>query len=288
MTAVAAEVESGGDAAPNRSAPPYPISWRSSIPFMALHFVPLLAIWTGISSTAVILFVVTYFVRMFCITAGYHRYFAHRAFKTSRAFQFLLALGGVMATQKGPLWWAAHHRRHHRSSDTDDDVHSPKHGVFWSHVGWVISTEFGPTDVDSIKDFAKYPELRWLNKNDWVGPWSLGLACFLVGGWSGLVVGFFTSTVVLWHCTFMVNSVAHLVGRRRYPTSDTSRNNWFVAVLTGGEGWHNNHHYYQASARQGFRWWQIDTTFYVLKALSWVGVVWDVKTVPERVLRAPR
>jgi stearoyl-CoA desaturase (Delta-9 desaturase) len=288
MTAVATEVESGGDAASNPSAPPYPISWRSSIPFMALHFVPLLAIWTGISSTAAILFFVTYFGRMFCITAGYHRYFAHRAFKTGRVFQFILALGGVMATQKGPLWWASHHRRHHRSSDTDADVHSPKHGVFWSHVGWVISTEFGPTDVDSIKDFAKYPELRWLNKHDWIGPWSLGATCFLIAGWSGLVVGFFASTVVLWHCTFMVNSVAHLVGRRRYETSDTSRNNWFVAVLTGGEGWHNNHHYYQASARQGFRWWQIDTTFYILKLLSWVGVVRDLKTVPERVLRAPR
>ena len=287
MTAVAA-AQSDDVSAPGRSGPPYPISWRTSIPFLAFHFLPLFAIWTGVTATAIVLFAGTYVVRMFCITAGYHRYFAHRAFKTGRVFQFLLALGGVMATQKGPLWWAAHHRRHHRASDTDDDVHSPKHGVFWSHVGWVISTEFGPTDFDGIKDFAKYPELRWLNKNDWVGPWGLGVFCFLVGGWSGLVVGFFASTVLLWHCTFMVNSVAHLVGRRRYPTSDTSRNNWFVAVLTGGEGWHNNHHHYQASARQGFRWWQIDTTFYILKALSWVGVVRDLKSVPERVLRAPR
>ncbi len=290
MTATAASLATDDDprTAQQRSGPPYPIAWRSSIPFLALHFVPLLAFVTGISTTAWVIFGVSYFARMFCITAGYHRYFAHRAFKTGRVFQFLLAFGGVTATQKGPLWWASHHRRHHRESDTDGDVHSPKHGVFWSHVGWVISTEFGPTDLDGIKDFAKFPELRWLNRHDWVGPWSLGVASFLLGGWSGLVWGFFASTVLLWHCTFMVNSVAHLVGRRRYETTDTSRNNWFVAILTGGEGWHNNHHHFQASARQGFRWWQIDTTFYILKALSWVGVVRDLKGVPERVQRDHR
>jgi stearoyl-CoA desaturase (delta-9 desaturase) len=277
--------------APNGGAaegPPYPFALRSSLPFMLFHLVPLAAIWTGVTTRALVLFGVAYVVRMFCITAGYHRYFAHRAFRTGRIFQFLLALGGLMATQKGPLWWAAHHRRHHRESDTARDVHSPKHGIVWSHVGWVVSSEFGPTDFDSIRDFAKYGELRWLNKHDWVGPWSLGVLCFLVGGWSGLVVGFFASTIALWHATFMVNSVAHLVGRRRYDTGDTSRNNWFVAVCTGGEGWHNNHHHYQASARQGFRWWQIDTTFYCLKVLSWFGVVRDLKGVPERVLHAGR
>ncbi len=261
--------------------PPYPIAWRTSAPFLVFHLIPLAAVVTGVTARAVLIGVVAYWVRMFCITAGYHRYFAHRSFKTGRVFQFLLAFGGVTATQKGPLWWAAHHRRHHREADTGGDVHSPRHGVFWSHVGWVICADYGPTDTDRIRDFAKYPELRWLNRNDWIGPWSLGVACFLLGGWSGLVIGFFASTVLLWHATFMVNSVAHLIGRRRYDTPDTSRNNWFVAVVTGGEGWHNNHHHFQASARQGFRWWQIDTTFYVLKMLSWVGVVRDLRTVPE-------
>lgn len=274
--------------APRPSGPPYPIAWSTSIPFLAFHLVPFLAVFTGVTGRAVLIGVVSYVVRMFCITAGYHRYFAHRAFKTNRAFQFALAFGGVCATQKGPLWWAAHHRRHHRASDTDDDIHSPKHGVFWSHVGWVICPAFGATDEDAIRDFAKYPELRFLNRHDWVGPWSLGIASFLLGGWSGLVIGYFASTVVLWHATFMVNSVAHLVGRRRYATTDTSRNNWFVALATGGEGWHNNHHYYQSSARQGFRWWQIDTTFYVLTVLSWLHIVRDLRPVPDRVRNAPR
>jgi stearoyl-CoA desaturase (delta-9 desaturase) len=265
------------------AGPPHPVSWRTSGPFFAFHLLPLLAIFTGVTARAVAIGVVAYAGRMFCITAGYHRYFAHRAFKTGRVFQFLLAFGGVTAAQKGPLWWAAHHRRHHRESDTIGDVHSPQHGVFWSHVGWVISTEYGPTDTAGIRDFAKYPELRWLNRHDWIGPWSLGVVCFLLGGWSGLVVGFFASTVLLWHATFMVNSVAHLVGRRRYDTPDTSRNNWFVAVLTGGEGWHNNHHHFQASARQGFRWWQIDTTYYVLWLLERAGVVRDLRRVPATV-----
>lgn len=292
MTAVADEVTERGQGQVRtgsvRTGPPHPAAWSASIPFLAFHFVPLLAIWTGVTTTALILGVIAYSVRMFCITAGYHRYFAHRAFKTGRAFQFLLALGGVMATQKGPLWWASHHRRHHRESDMAGDVHSPKHGVLWSHVGWVISTGYGPTDFDGIRDFAKYPEIRWLNKHNWIGPWSLGVICFLIGGWSGLIIGFFASTVLLWHGTFMVNSVAHLVGRRRYETTDTSRNNWLVALCTGGEGWHNNHHRYQASARQGFRWWQIDMTFYVLKMLAWVGVVRDLKGVPVSVLAEGR
>ena len=194
---------------------------RSSIPFFAVHLVPLLAIFTGITRTALVLFVVTYCTRVFFITGGYHRYFAHRSYKMARVPQFLMALGGTMAVQKGPLWWAAHHRDHHRYSDTENDVHSPIRGFWWSHVGWILCDRYGESRHDRISDLAKYPELRFIDRNDWIGPWLLGITCYLIGGWSGLVFGFFASTVLLWHVTFCVNSVAHVFGRRAYATDDT-------------------------------------------------------------------
>ena len=274
-----------------RSAPKPPderINRTSSIPFLALHLVPVLVIFTGVTRTDLIVCAALYLGRMFFITAGYHRYFAHRSYKMARVPQFLMALGGSTAAQKGPLWWAAHHRDHHRYADTDRDIHSPSKGFWWSHVGWFLSNRFKATNVDGIRDFARYPELRWLDRHDWVGAWALGIATFLLFGWSGLVVGFFASTILLWHGTFLVNSVAHVFGRRRYETDDTSRNSLLVALATGGEGWHNNHHHYPASARQGFFWWEIDPTWYGLRMLSWVGLVHGLRTPPERVLVSDR
>jgi stearoyl-CoA desaturase (delta-9 desaturase) len=264
------------------------VNWRSSIPFLVLQAVPLLAIFTGVSRTALILLACTYFGRMFFITAGYHRYFAHRSYRLGRAAQFVFAFGGLTCAQKGPLWWAGHHRNHHKFSDTDRDIHSPRDGFWWSHVGWILCDKYGATPTDDIKDFARYPELRWMNAHDWVGPWSLAVVCWLIGGWSGLVVGFFGSTVLLWHSTFLVNSLAHVFGRRVYDTDDTSRNSLLIALVTAGEGWHNNHHRYQSAARQGFRWWQIDTTYYVLWLLSRVGVVRELRPVPQRVIDEAR
>jgi stearoyl-CoA desaturase (delta-9 desaturase) len=264
-------------------APDEQVNWRSSLPFLGFHLLPFLVIFTGVTRTAVVLLVVTFTVRMFFITAGYHRYFAHRSYKLGRAAQFVMAFGGGTATQKGMLWWSGHHRNHHRFSDTERDIHSPRKGFWWSHVGWFLCDKYKRTDYDLIKDFARYPELRFLDKRDWIAPWSLGVACFLIGGWSGLVVGFFLSTVLLWHTTFLVNSAAHVFGRRRYATDDTSRNSLVVALLTSGEGWHNNHHHYPSSARQGFFWWEIDPTYYALKLLSFVGVVRDLRQPPRRV-----
>ncbi len=264
------------------------VNWVSSIPFLAFHLTPLLLLWTGVSWTAVALLAVTYWTRMFFITAGYHRYFAHRTYRMARVPQFLMAFGGTMALQKGPLWWAGHHRDHHRFSDTERDVHSPQKGFWWSHVGWILCDKYGATETDRIKDFAKYPELRFLNRFDWIGPSVLGLACLAVGGWSGLVLGFFVSTIVLWHSTFFVNSLAHVMGRRRYATEDTSRNSALIAVLTMGEGWHNNHHYAPSSSRNGFFWWEWDPSYYLLKGLSWLGVVHDLKTPPANVLATNR
>jgi len=246
-----------------------------------MHVVCLAVFLTGVDALSLVLCGVLYFVRMFGITAGYHRYFAHRSYKTSRVFQFVLAWLGGAAAQKGPLWWAAHHRHHHRYSDTPQDVHSPiVRNFFWAHVGWVMSNRYMATDTHAIRDFARYPELRWIDRHHWVPPFSMAMLCLLIGGWSGLIVGFFISTVLLYHAVFCINSLAHVFGRRRYATTDESRNSFLLALLTLGEGWHNNHHHYQSSANQGFFWWEIDISYYIIKGLEKCRLVWDVRTPP--------
>jgi stearoyl-CoA desaturase (delta-9 desaturase) len=261
------------------------------IPFIFMHVACLAVFWVGFSWPAVLLCVGLYALRMFGLTAGFHRYFSHRAYKTSRFFQFILALLGTMAVQKGPLWWAAHHRRHHKYTDQQGDVHSPvTEGFWWSHVGWVVSTKYDPTDWNAIKDFARFPELRWLNKWHIVPGVVLAVLCFFGGvyfgasGWQWLVWGFFISTVFLYHGTFTVNSLAHMWGSRRYNTTDDSRNNFWIALWTGGEGWHNNHHHYMASVKQGFYWWEIDFSYYALRIMSWFRLVWDLRLPPKHLL----
>ena len=265
------------------------VNWLRSLPFLGVHGVCLAAFWTGVSGRALVLCFALYVIRMFGITAGYHRYFAHRSYRTSRAFQFALALIASTAEQKGPLWWAAHHRHHHQYSDQVEDAHSPgRRGFWWSHVGWFMSDWYHATPLEAIKDFSRYPELVWLN-HYWVVPGIfLGAACFLAMGWQGLVVGFFVSTVLLYHGTFVINSLCHMIGSVRYKTTDTSRNSMILALITLGEGWHNNHHHYATSARMGFFWWEIDMSYYVLRALSIFGVVWDLKNPNPRVLEAGR
>ena len=238
--------------------------------------------WTAVGLCAGL-----YVVRMFGLTAGYHRYFAHRAYKTSRWFQFVLAWLGCSAMQKGPLWWAGHHRRHHKYSDTPDDPHSPVvNTVWWAHVGWVLSDRSTRAPLGEIKDFGTVPELRLLNRLHWVPGLAAAGLCYVVGGLSGLVWGFLVGTVLLYHGTFLVNSACHLWGTRRYATGDGSRNNWWAALLTFGEGWHNNHHHYQSCARQGFRWWELDVSYYAIRLLGLFGVVWDIREPTERALRA--
>ncbi len=263
------------------AAPDRHIGWRASAPFLAFHLVPLAAIWTGVQAADIALAAALYLTRMFFITAGYHRYFSHRSYRLGRVAQFVMAFGGLTAAQKGPLWWASTHRAHHRFADTDRDPHSPTHGFWWSHAGWILTGRSNEGTRAPIGDFSRYPELRFLDRNDWLGPWTAGVICFLIGGWSGLVIGFFASTVLLWHATFCVNSVAHVFGRRRYDTPDMSRNNAVLALMTFGEGWHNNHHYRPSSARQGDRWWQLDVSYAVLRALALVGIVRGLRT-PRR------
>jgi stearoyl-CoA desaturase (Delta-9 desaturase) len=260
------------------------IDWVSSLPFTLIHIAPLGLFFTGARSIDWVVCGALYFARMFFITGAYHRYFSHRTYKMGRVMQFLMALGGTLAVQKGVLWWAAHHRKHHKFSDQPGDVHSPKDGLGWAHVGWILCHEHDETDWKWIRDFAKYPELVWLNRYHVVPPIVLATLLWFAGGWSMLLCGFFLSTAVLYHGTFSINSLMHVWGRRRYVTRDTSRNTMLLALVTLGEGWHNNHHYYQSSTNQGFFWWEIDITYYILKAMSWVGLTWDLRKPPQHVL----
>jgi len=260
--------------------------WAGAIPFIVLHFVPLLALLPGVVVRPIdwVVCGALYVIRMFGVTGVYHRYFSHRTYKTTRGFQFVLALLAMSSSQKGVLWWSAHHRHHHKYSDQPEDTHSPvQRGFFYAHVGWLFDSTEG-TDYSKVKDLTKYPELMFLNKYWWIPPTVLGFACFLALGWSGLLIGFALSTVLLWHGTYTINSLTHLFGKRVYETTDDSRNSFILALITLGEGWHNNHHYYQASTRQGFHWWQLDVTYYVLKMLSWVGLIWDLREPPAEVV----
>ena len=256
-----------------------------SIPFWGVHILAIVGIvLTGFSWLGLAWCAAMYFPRMFFVTGAYHRYFSHRSFKTSRWFQFLLALGATLTAQKGVLWWAAHHRVHHKLSDMPGDLHSVKQsGFWWSHMGWILARDLEGTDLSRIKDFSKYPELRWLDRYWILPPIAAGTIAFLIGGFWALIWAFAVPQVLCWHGTFTINSLSHLWGGRRYVTDDDSRNNLVLALITMGEGWHNNHHHYQVAARQGFYWWEIDCTFYVLRALSAVGLIWDLHGVPDHI-----
>jgi stearoyl-CoA desaturase (Delta-9 desaturase) len=265
--------------------------------FWIVHLGCIAVIWTGFSWIALAVCFVLYVVRMFAITGGYHRYFSHRSYKTSRWFQFVLAFVGASSAQKGPIWWASHHRHHHKYSDTEEDVHPPLiYGIWWAHIGWVLSSQFIEPKFEYVKDLLKFPELRWLEDNHAIAPLALVALVTLLGWWlqsnypelntsplQMLVWGFCISTTLLYHGTFLVNSATHLVGKKRFKTSDESRNSFIIAILTLGEGWHNNHHRYPGSERQGFYWWEIDVSHYILKGLSFLGLVWDLRTPPERI-----
>ena len=261
------------------------------LPFIILHLACFAVFWIEFSPIAVIVALVLYVLRMFAITGFYHRYFSHKAFKTSRFVQFIFAFLGASAAQRGPLWWASHHRHHHAHSDHPNDPHSPKqHGVFWSHVSWFLANKNFASKNERVKDLLQFPELKFLDRYDAIAPIVLALSLFGLGVWlenaaphlhtNGLqllIWGFVISTVFLYHMTFTVNSLAHVWGKRRFMTNDDSRNNSLIAILTLGEGWHNNHHHFPSAARQGFYWWEIDLTYYGLKILSRHGLDGDAR-----------
>ncbi len=264
------------------------IDWIGSLRYLAVHVAAgvgalvWLPSWGDIALCAAL-----YYGRLLGITLGYHRYFAHRTFRTSRVFQFLLAFWAQTSLQRGVLWWAGNHRLHHRYADQPEDLHSPaRRGFLWSHTGWIMAGRFMETPFHTIPDMARYPELRWLNRN-WAAPAVLlAVGLWAAGGAHALVWGFLVSTVLLWHGTYTINSLAHVYGSRRFPTTDTSRNNLWLALLAAGEGWHNNHHYYSPSARLGFRWWEVDPGWYLLWLFEKLGLVWEVRRPPARVTEA--
>jgi stearoyl-CoA desaturase (delta-9 desaturase) len=271
------------------------VDWLRVIPFFLLHLSCIVVIWVGWSPVAVWTAIGLYLIRMLAVTAVYHRYFSHRAYKTSRFWQFVFALIATSSAQKGPLWWAANHRHHHRFADKPEDIHSPvQHGFLWSHLLWILSPKYLATNKKLVKSWLVFPELVFLNRFSILPPlgligflWILGqvLRIYLPSsGTSGVqmvVWGFCISTVALFHATATINSLDHMVGRRRYDTPDQSRNNWFLALVTLGEGWHNNHHHYPIAARNGFFWWEYDVTYYVLRVLQWLGIVWDLNELPR-------
>lgn len=257
----------------------------NNVLFCGVHLMCFAAIWTGVHVADIAWLVGLYVVRMFAVTAGYHRYFSHRTYKMGRITQFVMAFVAMTSGQKGVLWWAANHRHHHKYSDESTDIHSPTVSGFWySHLGWIVDDKWRMTNYDAVKDLARFSELRWLNRHPVLPVVILALIVLVLGGLSALVVGFFWSTVLVWHGTFTINSLSHIFGSRRYATADTSKNNWLLAITTMGEGWHNNHHHYQSSTKQGFFWWEFDLTYYLLWMMSKVGLVWDMRVPPKRVV----
>lgn len=272
---------------PDNSSGRKGVDWVRVVPFIGMHLAALGVFFVPFSWGAVAVAVLLYGVRMFAITGFYHRYFSHRAYRVNRFWQAVFAVVGASAVQRGALWWAAHHRKHHRHSDTELDVHSPhQHGFWWAHMGWITSPANFPTDFEQVPDLARFPELRFLDRFDIVVPVLLAVFLYLTGGASWLFWGFFLSTVVLFHATCLINSLAHTWGTKRYDTEDESRNNFLLAILTFGEGWHNNHHRFPGAARQGFFWWEFDPTYYGLKLLALLRVIRDLRPVPRHVLEA--
>ncbi len=253
---------------------------------LALFAIPFVSV-TIVSM--IILFVMTR-ISGLGITVGFHRYLSHHAFKTSRVFQFLMAVAGCTALQKGPLWWVIHHREHHKHSDTEQDVHSPVVDGFWyGHCGWLFARDLMKPDHASVKDLMKYPELYWLDRF-WMIPGLLAaIACYLIDGTSGLIYGYCLSTVLIFQVTFAVNSVGHRWGPQRYATGEGSRNNWLLGYLAMGDGWHNNHHRAPTSARHGFAWYELDLSYAMIRLLRRCRIVWDVRQPPANVnAAAPR
>jgi stearoyl-CoA desaturase (Delta-9 desaturase) len=259
------------------------VKFAPAFGFAVVHVAALGVFLVGFSWKGVVLCLLSYTIRMFGITAGFHRYFAHRTYRLGRVSQFLMAFLAQTSAQKGVLWWAAHHRHHHKYSDAPQDLHSPVvDGFFWSHIGWILSGDFDDTDYAKIPDFAKFPELVWLNKNQYAATLLYALGLFFAFSWTGLFWGYFLSTVLLWHGTFSINSAMHVFGRRVYATADQSRNSMIFAIVTMGEGWHNNHHHYPSSAAQGFHWWQVDVSYYILWLGEKLRIVEGLRRAPSR------
>jgi stearoyl-CoA desaturase (delta-9 desaturase) len=261
------------------------IAWPALIWIGILHLGALMAFVPGFFTwQALLVCVIGHWVTGgIGITMTYHRLLTHRSYAVRpRALEYLLTIIGCCASEGGAIGWVADHRRHHAFSDEEGDVHSPNRGFGWAHMFWWMTPDITSVHTNDYyarwaPDLQKDPIHRFLDKYFIVFPIATAAILYAIGGMPWLVWGFFVRSVTVLHSTWLVNSATHIWGYRSYETRDTSTNLWWVAILTYGEGWHNNHHAFQTSARHGLRWWEVDMTYALLRAMSMVGLVYNLK-----------
>ena len=250
---------------------------RAGLLIALLHALPIAALVIGPQTRDWVFFAIVYPFSAIGVGVALHRYFAHRAFKTSREFQFALALMAASAFGD-PIRFAGKHRLHHRFVDTDKDVHTPLKGMWHCWIGSLLESAYTEDETrKQARDLLRYPELRWLNRHPLVPGLVLATIAYLIGGISMVGIGVCLGPVILMHQSSAVNYLCHKYGYRRYDIRDSSTNNFLVAILTFGEGWHNNHHRNPRSAKAGETWWEIDVFYYVIALFSKLGLVWNVR-----------
>ncbi len=256
-------------------------SWITAVFMVAFHIGAIAALFFfswGAFLTAVVLYI---FAINMGIGMGYHRLLTHRGYKTPKWIEYFLAVCGTLSLEGGPIFWVATHRVHHQLSDKTGDPHTPTEGGWWAHLGWILSGESLHAQTVMLGRYA--PDLTkdrfhvWLSKYHWVPLTLVGLGLLAIGGWKWVLWGIFLRVTLGLHSTWLVNSATHMWGSRRFPTRDESRNNWWVALLTGGEGWHNNHHAHPVSARHGLKWYEFDPNYYGIWVLKQLGLARDIK-----------
>jgi stearoyl-CoA desaturase (delta-9 desaturase) len=278
--------------APHRSpGKPLPaLNWTNVIFFALFHGVALLAPWFFSWSALGAALLLHWLFGGIGICLGYHRLLSHRSFRVPRGVEYLIALLGALAIQGGPIFWVGGHRQHHAyTEDLDKDPYSATRGFWWSHMAWLFFTrpEFFNADLyrQSAPDLARQPFYRWLDRYFLLLQVPLAVALYAWGGWSFVLYGIAVRSVFLWHSTWFVNSATHRWGYRNFASDDGSRNLWWVSVLTYGEGWHNNHHAYPNVAQSGLRWWEVDTTWWAIRALQMCGLAKKVVMPPPQAMQ---
>jgi len=262
------------------------INWFLVIALVSFHLGAVAALFFFHWSALIVFATIWILAQNVGIAMGYHRLLTHRGYATPKWLEYCIAICGALALQGGPIYWVAVHRMHHKYTDKPGDPHSPRDGKWWSHMGWIMNATLRD-ETEALKQYApdlsRQPFYRWLNRLHWVPLTVVGLSLFAFGGWSWLLWGAFLPVTIGLHVTWMVNSVTHLWGRRRFSTSDDSRNNLWVALLTGGEGWHNNHHANPVSARHGLAWYEVDFNYFAIRLLKILGLAKHVKTASLKV-----
>lgn len=265
-----------------------PISWLTTFFMVAFHIGAIAALFMFNWKAVLVAFVLMYVAGSFGIGMAYHRLLTHRGFKTYKWLEYLLTTCATLALEGGPFFWVATHRVHHQNTDVEGDPHSPRDGGFWAHMGWILTGRVMHNHADALLPYI--PDLRkdkfhtWISRYHWLPITISGVLLLVFGGWPFLFWGVFFRTVVGLHATWLVNSATHMWGKQRFLTDDDSKNSFWVALLTYGEGWHNNHHAHPQSARHGLTWYEIDLNWYAISILRFFGLVWDVKAPKLEVL----